>query len=329
MEKLNDQASIHLCTLFDSSFLAQGLALIESVEANASGQIHWTILALDSFARAKLDSLSRPNFSVVLFDDFEDKALRALVGVRPWREICWTSAACLLRYCLNSNKEYSFVGYVDADCFFVGDIFEMVSEIPDSKNIAIHEHRYSPDRIEWLQKSGRFNVGVVIGRPETEFNTCVEVWRDQVLYRCDVNMSEGRCGDQTYLNEWPDRYESLHIFKNPGIGLAPWNLNNYEINSINNRLFIDDYSVIFFHFHGLQFRLSRSLIGFYVAASGYQINILPIKSIYKPYVSKILLNSTRLGLCSHQINLRQDFMWLFRNTLKGQLKIARNQVRET
>ena len=323
MDKSNDQASIHLCTLFDSNFLAQGLALIDSVESKASGQVHWTILALDSISSEKLNSLSKPNLSVILFDDFEDTALKALVGARPWREICWTSAACLLRYCLNSNVGYSFVGYVDADCFFVGDIFEMVSEIPDSKNIAIHEHRYSPDRIEWLPKSGRFNVGVVIGRPGTEFNTCIEIWRQQVLQRCDVNISEGRCGDQTYLNDWPQKFRSLYIFENPGVGLAPWNLNNYQLNSINNRLFIGEKSVYFFHFHGLQFRLIRSLAGAYVAASGYQIKILPIKEIYKPYISIILLNSTRLGLRSHQIHLPQDFMWLIKHTLKGQLKISR------
>lgn len=323
MDKSSNQATIHLCTLFDSNFLAQGLALIESVEAKASGQVSWTILALDSLVGLKLNSLSKQNISVIQFIDFEDAELRTLVGERPWREICWTSAACLLRYCLNSKVECSFVGYVDADCFFVGDIFKMVSEIPESKNIAIHEHRYSPDRIDWLPKSGRFNVGVVIGRPGTEFNTCIEIWRQQVLHRCDVDMSEGRCGDQTYLNDWPEKFESLYIFENPGIGLAPWNLNNYEIISINNQLFIGKSSVFFFHFHGLQFKLIRSLVIIYVAASGYQIRILPIKEIYNPYVSRILSNSVNFGLRSHQINLRQDFMWVIRNTLKGHLKIAR------
>ncbi|ASY20707.1 hypothetical protein A1sIIA65_00200 [Candidatus Planktophila dulcis] len=322
MEKTTRIPAIHLCTLFDSNFLAQGLTLINSVEQNSSGQIHWTILALDSTVSIELRKLSKANISVISFEDFDDKELRSLTGKRPWREICWTSAACLLYFCLNSEKDYDFVGYVDADCFFVADVFEMLSEIPDSKNFAIHEHKFSPDRIEWLPKSGRFNVGVVIGRSGTEFNTCVGVWREQVLLRCDVDMSNGRCGDQTYLNEWPTKYSSLHIFENPGIGLAPWNLNNYQIHSKDEAICIGLNKVYFFHFHGLEFRFLRGFAGIYVPAAGYQIKILPLKEIYKPYVSQLLATSTKLRLRSHQFRISQDFMWVLKNTLKRTLKIT-------
>lgn len=323
MQKSTNQASIHLCTLFDSNFLALGLALIRSVNKKASGQIHWTVLALDPDTSTKLRELAIANVTVIPFEEFEDQELKKLVGKRPWREICWTSAACLLSYCLQSAATYDFVGYIDADCFFLEDIFEMVLEIPNTKNIAIHEHNYSPDRIQWLEKSGRFNVGVVIGRPATEFNRCIAFWRDQVLLRCDVKMSEGRCGDQTYLNDWPNTYSSLHIFINPGIGLAAWNLNNYKITSINSRLYIGENVVYFYHFHGLQFRFIRYFAALYVPAAGYQLIKLPIKEIYKPFVAELLAISKNSGLHAHQINLRQDLPWLVRNVLHGLIKITK------
>ncbi len=324
MRKLsNKRFSIHLCTLFDSNFMAQGLALIQSVNEKASCQIHWTVLALDSDAVNRLVALSIPNVTIIPFENFDDKQLKELEGRRPWREICWTSAACLLAYCLKSGGKYDFVGYVDADCFFINDIFEMTMEIPDSKNIAIHEHRFSPDRIQWLPKSGRFNVGVVIGRPDTDFNKCIDSWRDQVLLRCDVNMSEGRCGDQTYLNEWPKTYTSLHIFANPGIGLAPWNLNNYKIDSIDEELRIGDNKIYFYHFHGLQFRFFRQNTAIYIPAAGYQIINLPINQIYKPYVAQLLELSKMLGLRSHRIDFRDDFVWLVKNAVKGLIQVTR------
>jgi hypothetical protein len=320
MDKTENLGSIHLCTLFDSSFLAQGVTLIESVEAYASGRIHWTILALDSTASTELRNLVKPNVSVIPFEEFPDEDLKSLVGIRPWREICWTSAACLLSYCLKSQDDYAFVGYVDADCFFVGNIFDMLAEIPSEKSFAIHEHNFSVDRLEWLQKSGRFNVGVVAGRPKTDFADCIKVWREQVLLRCDVDMAEGRCGDQTYLNDWPSRYQSLYVYENPGVGLAPWNLNNYRIDSMNHNLYIGEKRVYFYHFHGLQFRLFGNVIAIYVPAAGYQILNLPIKEIYKPYVSRLLSHSVEMGLPARQFKLRKDFSWTVKNTLKGLIR---------
>ena len=46
--------SVWACTLFDSNFLVQGLALIESVESNSTCNIYWTVLALDDLSYSTL-----------------------------------------------------------------------------------------------------------------------------------------------------------------------------------------------------------------------------------------------------------------------------------
>lgn len=328
MEDSPIERNLHLCTLFDSKYLAQGLALIESVERTTNANIYWTVLALDQKAAVKLVSLSKSNIEVIELLNFPDLELRGLIGQRPWREICWTSASCLLSYCIDQSLPVDFVGYVDADCFFFGDIDNMLTGIPHDKSIAIHEHNFSSDRREWLQKSGRFNVGVVIGRPDVHFSDCIRNWRRQVLSKCTVDFEAGECGDQTYLNEWPSRYPAVHIFSSKGAGVAPWNLNNYRVSIQNEMLAVDEEELYFFHFHGLQVHYFTRFLVFYVAASGYNLLAPPIKTIYMPYVSSTLRAAIFANLTLRDLNSTRNFSWILRNFLNGRLRIFIRKFKE-
>lgn len=319
MNRYIDGPSIHLCTLFDVNFLAQGLALFESIESNTLANISWTVLALDDETERLLRNLQRENIAIISFHDFPDDELKSLVGIRPWREICWTSAACLLTYCLNQKDTFDFLGYIDADCFFFGDIIQMLNEIPPEKDFAIHEHNFSEDRLEWLNKSGRFNVGVVIGRREKEYVACIESWRTQVLERCDVDMLAGRCGDQTYLNDWPSQFSKLHIFQSIGVGVAPWNINNYVFSEVQGSILVNKSAVYFFHFHSLQIRKLNRFIYLFVPAAGYEFRYTPTKEIYRPYLRELNRSATQ-GAPIRKFNLAEDAKWLFKNGLKGKLR---------
>jgi hypothetical protein len=317
--------NIHFCTLFDSGFLTQGLAMMLSLENNSSAQISWTVLALDKQTTLKLREINPGNIEIIDFSDFQDLDLLALVGTRPWREICWTSAACLLKYCIEKYLDFEFVGYIDADCYFLGDVQNMLNEIPGNKNIAIHEHRFSPDRAMWLERSGRFNVGVVVGRPGSEYLDCINLWRLQVLDFCGVDLERGMCGDQTYLNDWPVRYGGLYIFEDIGIGVAPWNLNNYRVSSSRGQILVDEMPIIFFHFHGLEIRNIGWVMSIYVPAAGYSLEQSDIAPLYKRYAHNLLLLSESIYLRNAQLKIGNDWSWLIRNLYRRRLSFACNR----
>lgn len=299
--------------------------MMMSLDKNTLAQISWTVLALDEETSKKLTEINRGNIEIIEFSNFQDLDLLSLVGTRPWREICWTSAACLLKYCIEKYSNFEFVGYIDADCYFLGDIEVMLNEIPFAKNIAIHEHRFSPDRAIWLERSGRFNVGVVVGRPGAEYLECVNVWRMQVLDFCGVDLDNGLCGDQTYLNDWPIRYRGLHIFEAIGIGVAPWNLNNYQVSIDQGQILVDERPVIFFHFHGLEIRNIGWRISVFVPASGYQLISSDIVPLYNLYTRNLLSLSESIYYKNVQLNIQGDWLWLIRNFCRGRLRITFNR----
>ena len=82
---LDSPKTVSLCTLFDSNFLLQGLALIKSIEKSSTLSIKWTVLALDRKSENFLASLKKSNLKIVNLNSIQDKDLYALIGRRPWR----------------------------------------------------------------------------------------------------------------------------------------------------------------------------------------------------------------------------------------------------
>lgn len=301
--------------------MPQGLALMESVELHSTSRIMWTVLALDDKVSDYLESLKKKNLEVIHINDFDDKELQVVRYNRPWKEFCWTSAACILNYSLKIAESVDFVAYIDADCFFFGDIAEMLKELPEDKNIGIHEHRFSEDRASWLYRSGRFNVGVICGRKSEEFRKCIAHWRDQVIERCDVNQLEGRCGDQTYLNEWPSLYVGLHIFQALGVGLAPWNAFGLNIKETNGQVTVESYPLFFYHFHGLEIGKSNNVLTFFIPAAGYKRLLGTYKLIYLPYLTTLIRISR---LCQISIYRKRGVVWYLRNGLRRRIIMILN-----
>ena len=312
--------SVWACTLFDSNFLVQGLALIESVESNSSCDTYWTVLALDDLSYLTLKSMNKSSMKVIHIDEFDDLELQALKLTRAWREFCWTSAACLLNYCLSENPLEERVAYIDADCYFFEDIYELLQPLESGSEIAIHEHRFSRDNISLLEKSGRFNVGLVAGLNKSEFKACVSRWRSQVLNRCDVNYMEGRCGDQTYLNEWPGLYKSLHVLESPGAGLAPWNIKNYKVTTINGSLKVDLKPIYFYHFSSLKFIYFSKVFTIFVPAAGYSNMDRYERMIYSRYIKHLIQTSSAIRLRPRfQVNLKSNLKSLLKGAVAWQV----------
>ena len=320
---LDSPKTVSLCTLFDSNFLLQGLALIKSIEKSSTLSIKWTVLALDRKSENFLASLKKSNLKIVNLNSIQDKDLYALIGRRPWREICWTSAACLLNYLKLKTPPGDLIAYVDADCFFYSDIAMTLSQLKIKGSIGIHEHRYSEDRLDFLEKSGRFNVGLISGITGKNFDDCIDLWRKQVLNDCSVDPEKGKCGDQTYLNEWPDLYEHTVIFHDKGIGCAPWNINSYKISRVNRIIKVDSVPLQFFHFHALQIGYLGKKLALFVPASGYKLNKNEIKPIYVEYIRSMQYLIAKYPDIPIP-NYRRNVKWWLSNFLRSNLLFSLN-----
>ena len=99
-------------------------------------------------------------------------------------------------------------------------------------------------------------------------------------------------GDQKYLDKWPDLYSSCHIIKNEGAGIAPWNYSQYDIQTKDNNIKINNKKLIFYHFHQFQILKKNK---FYRLGEIYTSYKKEPDSIYKRYEEQLIssLNQIR------------------------------------
>jgi hypothetical protein len=284
---LSDNTIVIFCTLFNGRYLPQGLALYRSLEATARGHFVLYVLCMDDLSADALLRLGLPQVRIVRLAEFETDALRKARANRSFGEYCWTCTAPLLMHIHDIAGPQSVVAYVDADIRFFHDPQKILDELGE-KTIFVHEHDFAPAYGVFQAHAGRFNVGVVAIRNNPEGRACLDRWHQQSLAECVMDPSAGKCGDQNYLDEWPQRYPGLVISANSGVGLAPWNIEKHEIAKAGDAVTVDGVPIIFYHYHSLRnWRPRFGLRAVLLTQSPYSLAAHIIKTIYAPYLADL------------------------------------------
>ena len=128
-------------------------------------------------------------------------------------------------------------------------------------------------------------------------------WRDRCLEWCYFRVEDGKMGDQKYLDDWPERFPGVHVLEHPGGGLAPWNVERYELARRNGSVLVDDRELVFYHYHSLRLyrgvTLARALEQFsdvsrftagstrFVWAMNYPVGETERELVWGPYLLQL------------------------------------------
>jgi hypothetical protein len=269
------------CTLFDSRYLSRALALYESLSAQP-GSFHFYIFALDEACFEVLTALSLPATTIISARQFEDPQLLAVKSTRSPAEYCWTCTPTVIRYILDTYNTPSCT-YLDADLYFFASPQVLLAELGDG-SVLITEHRYSPC-YDQSDKCGKYCVQFITFRNNPDGRRVLEWWRQACIAWCYNRCEPGRFGDQKYLDDWPQKFQGVHVLSHLGGGLGPWNVQQYDFLRAQNRLLgrrrdtSREFAVIFYHFHHLKF-FTNGLIDL----GGYRLSATVRNLIYKPYI---------------------------------------------
>lgn len=269
--------SEHYVTLFDSTFLPQGLALHRSMERHAGDYALW-VVAMDSDVERILAELALPNVRVIALQDFETPELRAVRPSRSTAEYCWTITP-FTPDAVFSRSDAQRVTYIDADMWLLGDPAAVFHDMDNAGAAAlITEHAYAPE-YEQSAEYGRFCVQFM---PFTRGSSDVirATWQAQCLEWCFAEPSEGRFGDQKYLDTWPSEYgEDVRVLDDRALLQAPW-----------NALIFPARKAVAFHFHRLRI-VEENLVypGLYRLPREHR------ELVYRPYLRDLRTACDRLA----------------------------------
>jgi hypothetical protein len=286
--------------------------MYESLKQHAT-DFHLYIFAFDDLSEKILVSLNLENVTVITLHDFETPELLEVKKTRTVAEYCWTCTPSTISYVI---EKYSVpvCTYIDSDLIFYSDPAILVDEMYEhNKTVLITEHHFSllPKLYE-VKRAGRFCVQFVTFKNEEQSLKILDYWRMQCIDWCFSRYEDGKFGDQKYLDEWPVRYDNVHILENRGGGVAPWNIGQYTfyeesgfiesvIHGNQGRL-----KVVFYHFQYVKF-LENGLVDL----GWYYLPLRIIRLFYLPYLGQVLeieekLKSTYPGYNTGLTHFRAD-----------------------
>jgi hypothetical protein len=288
-------------TLFNSYYLSKGIAMIESLLQHCDN-FHLYVFAFDENTLEYLQKRNYLNVTILSLNLLEQH-FPQLLDIKPSRsfaEYCWTTTAFTIKYCLE-NFDIDHCTYIDADLYFFSNPSVLVEEMGDN-DILITEHRYV-SQYDQSRTAGKYCVQFLTARNNVNGRKVIDWWKDACYTWCYNRYEDGKFGDQKYLDDWTTRFEKVHVLKNLGGGLAPWNVSQYDLSQI---------TPVFYHFH--YFRYSK-ICGLYEYIFGpYYLQDQAIQLFYEPYnhaISQIHKQLLQDGIKDEELGYKsiEESLW--------------------
>jgi len=260
------------CTLFDSNYLTRGLAMYESLKIH-SDRFHLYIFAFDDRSHKLLKKLNLEFVTVISLKEFEDEGLLKVKDDRSAGEYCWTCTPSTIKYCIE-NYNLDACTYLDADLYFFSNPAILIGEMGE-KSTLITEHRYTT-QYDQSDTSGIYCVQFMTFKNNENGMKALNWWRESCNEWCYARSEDGKFGDQKYLDDWTTRFKGVHVLQNLGGGVAPWNVQQYDLSNDKN------FNLIFYHFHNY-----KILEGDAVEFGDYKLDKNDINILYKPYTKHL------------------------------------------
>ena len=312
----------YYCTLFDSYYLSRGLIMIESLR-KYSDDFHIYVFAFDDLSCNILRDMNPENVTVISLKEFETQELLVVKKSRTKAEYCWTCTPWTIKHVFEKYKVQE-CAYIDADLVFYDNPAILLNEMKQDASTLITEHRYSKlEKIYEEKRAGRFCVQFVSFNNSSESKKILNNWANQCIEWCYNRYEGGKFGDQKYLDEWPEKYNNVHILENEGGGVAPWNVKKYKFLKKDNNIMIlkkqskELFELVFFHFQSLKLKNNNT-----ADLGWHYINKKLRKIIYSDYINDLkeveLMLSDSYGEYSTQYYTSQNrsFRELIKNSFK-------------
>lgn len=305
------------CTLFDSNYLTRGLAMYDSlIRTNEDFCLY--IFAFDDLAGEIIVTLDLSHIKVIPLSEFETKELLEIKQTRTTGEYCWTCTSFSILHILE-HYPVSEVTYLDADLYFFSAPQVLLDEFHESgKDVMITEHRYTRE-YDQRETSGIYCVQFMTFKNNENGLRVLRWWKDCCAEWCYNRLEDGKFGDQKYLDDWTERFTCVYVMESLGGGVAPWNVQQYEIGdgpSVNGK------PVVFYHFHALKW------LGIHrFDLSTYKLSKNIIRYLYEPYIIA-LQGSLDVVRTHYQVDFYRGFSSKSRGFLNFLRKIKQYVLRK-
>ena len=279
---------ISFITYFTKEFLVQGTVAIESFikfHHDSTG----FIVCLDS---TSVDYLRRKKYDkkIKIYELKELPSIHRIFNkfllTRTFAESIISIKPILISEFIEQIPAGNSIVYFDADMFFFDSLSRVESDVKNSE-LVLSEHLF-PKSMEGSQIYGVYNGGFVIFKNSKKSITVLQIWKKLCIEWCELNLFQDKFADQKYLEKFVF-FDGVKVIRDPGINNGQYYFrDNRDIRFSKGeaRFFLDNFSLICFHFHGIAIHKNFVSTGF----NRYGLIKKPLTvliRVYLPYIRSI------------------------------------------
>jgi glycosyltransferase involved in cell wall biosynthesis len=157
---------------------------------------------------------------------------------------------------LLARKTSLFVTYLDPDLFFYGSLEQIRGEhsngdvllTPHLNHIPYLENIILNDEIAGVMRHGIFNLGFISFKNTKNGRDIASWWADKLNTSSRVDYENGLFTDQKWWDLSQIYFKNISIIKNDGWNMAPWNVSERRLVSLNPPMLDSGNDLFFFHF---------------------------------------------------------------------------------
>jgi len=260
----------HFVTLFDSTFLPNGIALHKSLVRHG-GDFRLWVICMDVATERAITALELEHVSLLPLAAVETPELLEVKKDRSIAEYCWTLTPFSIDFVFDRDPSIDRVTYLDSDVWFTRSPSELLAEMDAAgAQSLITPHSYAAEYAANIQ----FGIYCVQFMPFNRDGSreLRKNWQSKCLEWCYAVAEPDRFGDQKYLDMWTQDFpEIVHVLRGVEKTQAPWNTVDF-----------DAADAVMYHFHRLRLASeSRAFVG------TYRIPHKTITTMYRPYLADI------------------------------------------
>lgn len=240
----------YFSTYFDINYLPRALCLLDSLERHCESFKVYA-LCLDDICLKRVKELGRLYVVPIGLAELEAAVtvLSPLKYERSRVEYYFTCGPAFMYYVMDQYREVDILTHLDADLYFFSNP-QPLFELFNGHSIGVIPHNLP----QYNKKApyGKYNVGWVSFRRDVDGLACLRWWRDRCIEWCYERFEDEKYADQLYLEKWPDLFNGFYAFGHHGANVGAWNVGDYQLSIRENKVFVDDDPLIFYHFHGFR-----------------------------------------------------------------------------
>ena len=157
---------------------------------------------------------------------------------------------------LLSRDFAKFVTYLDPDLCFYGSLEEIRTEHEDGEVLLTPHLNHVPfidqvihnDEIAGVLRHGVFNLGFVSFKKSKPSMDIAAWWADRLAISSKADYVRGLFTDQKWWDLSQVYFKDVKVIRNDGWNMAPWNVSERRLTSLNPRILESGDSLLFFHF---------------------------------------------------------------------------------